>query len=328
MKTLEIQAATGNSRLLVGERLQQVGTYLPDGPVVIITDTIVQAHYGDTFPKAPVITLGTGETAKTLAAVERIYGDLVEREADRGVFILGIGGGIVCDVTGFVASTYLRGVRFGFVSTTLLSQVDASVGGKNGQPEFVICDPAMLKTLPAHEVRSGFAEIIKHAAIGNAGLFDFLETQRGPAMALEPAAVERVVYDSVALKAAVVSKDEKEAGERRKLNFGHTLGHAIERTTGVSHGEAVSAGMVFAARLSAARGLLADADVVRLSSLIDAYGLPTVIDAPAIALIDALRHDKKRAGDEIHFVLLDRIGSAVVETIPIRELEEQLQKAG
>ena len=342
MKTLEIQAATGRSRLLVGERLQRAGDYLPAGQVVILTDETVQNLYADAFPDAPVITMGMGESAKTLSTVERLYGELVDCEADRGAFILGIGGGIVCDVTGFVASTYLRGVRFGFVSTTLLAQVDASVGGKNGvnysgyknmvgvfnQPEFVICDPAMLRTLPASEVRSGFAEIIKHAAIGNAGLFDFLETNRDAALALEPDAVERVVYDSVVLKADVVSRDEKEAGERRKLNFGHTLGHAIERTTGVSHGEAVSAGMVFAARLSVARGLLDQSDADRLTALIDTYGLPTAIQAPADALIDALRHDKKRTGEDIHYVLLDRIGNAVVESIPIGELEALLKTEG
>ncbi|MFH1985311.1 MAG: 3-dehydroquinate synthase [Pseudomonadota bacterium] len=338
MKTLDVHGATGHSRLLVGERLSNLPHYLPPGRTIIITDTIVRKLYGNAFPDVDVIAMGTGERAKTLASLEDIYGELIAREADRSVFIVGIGGGIVCDVTGFVASTYLRGVRFGFVSTTLLAQVDASVGGKNGvnfggyknmvgvfnQPEFVICDLEMLCTLPKSERHSGFAEIIKHAAIGNAALFDFMERSAPAAKGLDEAVIERFVVDSVALKAGIVSRDEKETGERRKLNFGHTLGHAIEKTTGVSHGEAVAAGMVFAAGLSVSRGLLDTAAARRLTALIEAYGLPIAIPAEGRQLMDALRRDKKRAGEGIHFVLLDGLGSAVVQEIPIAELEQAL----
>lgn len=336
MKTLDVHGATGHSQLLVGEHLANLPRYLPPGRTIIITDTIVRKLYGDAFPKTDIIALGTGEKAKTLASLEDIYGALVDGEADRSVFIVGIGGGIVCDMTGFVASTYLRGVRFGFVSTTLLAQVDASVGGKNGvnfrgyknmvgvfsQPEFVICDLDMLRTLPKAERHSGFAEIIKHAAIGNADLFGFMEQNSAAAKGLDAAVIERFVYDSVALKSDIVNRDEKEAGERRKLNFGHTLGHAVEKTTGVSHGEAVAVGMVFAAGLSVARGMLSPADAERLTALIDAYGLPTTIPADANQLMDALRHDKKRTGEGIHFVLLDGLGSAVIQEIPIAELEQ------
>jgi 3-dehydroquinate synthase len=229
----------------------------------------------------------------------------------------------------------MRGVHFGFVATTLLAQVDASVGGKNGvnfsgyknmvgvfnQPEFVICDLDLLKTLPKREVLCGMAEIVKHGAIADADLFAFLEENAQGALELDPVVVERLVYDSVVIKSAVVSRDEKEAGERRKLNFGHTFGHAIEKTSGVPHGEAVSAGMAAAARLSAQKGLLAHAEADRLIALLDRLGLPTRIPAKPESVLDALRKDKKRKGAGIHFVLLADIGRAVIEEIPLAELD-------
>ena len=335
MKTLEIEGGTGRSDLYVGERLQRVTDYLPKTGVVIVTDSTVLGLYGDVFPSAPVIEIGTGEAIKTLDTVETIYQRLVELEADRSVFILGIGGGIVCDVAGFVASTYLRGVRFGFVATTLLAQVDASVGGKNGvnfsgyknmvgvfnQPEWVICDMELLKTLPKREVLSGFAEIIKHGAIGDADLFAFLESRADRALALDPEVIERLVYDSVVIKAAIVNRDERERGERRKLNFGHTFGHAVEKVTCIPHGEAVSIGMAVAARLSVQKGLLSPARAGRIPALIDRYGLPSRLEVNPGDAIDALKRDKKREGDRINFVLLQGIGEAVVREIPLKELE-------
>ena len=179
MKKLQIQGTTGRSILLVGEQLKNLNRYLPTRRPVIITDEVIEHLYGDRFPPGNVITIGTGERIKTLETVNRIYAELVAIEAGRSTCIVGIGGGIVCDITGFVASTYLQGDRFGFVASTLLAQVDASVGGKNGvnfggyknmvgtfnQPEFVICDLKMLPTLPDEQLQCGFAEIVKHAAI-------------------------------------------------------------------------------------------------------------------------------------------------------------------
>ncbi len=338
MKEFVVNAVTGQSKILVGERLEHLVDHLPAGRTVIVTDTQVGRIYGDAFPAADVITMGTGEANKTLATVGEIFEKLVALEADRSVFLVGIGGGIVCDVTGFVASTYLRGVRFGFVATTLLAQVDAGVGGKNGvnfggyknmvgvfnQPEFVICDPRLLDSLPPAEKRSGLAEIVKHAAIGDASLFSYLEGSADDVLSFSRAAVERMVYDSVALKAGVVSRDEKESGLRRILNFGHTLGHAIEKAAGVSHGEAIGAGMAFAARLSVHRGHLAETDADRLTSLLERFHLPTRIAADPAAVLDALRRDKKRRDETVHFVLLDRIGHAVIDPIPIEAIASML----
>jgi len=255
-------------------------------------------------------------------------------EADRSSFIVGIGGGVVCDIAGFVASIYLRGVRFGFVSTTLLSQVDASVGGKNGvnlggyknmmgvfnQPEFVICDMDLLKTLPERELLSGLAEIIKHAAIGDPKLFSYLEENYEKALKLDPQVIEKLVSDSIDIKSSIVNWDEKEKGARRKLNFGHTFGHAIEKTAGISHGEAVSVGMVIASELSKKKGYLSPEETEKIVTLLKKLKLPYRIQIDHSGVLDALKKDKKRNGSSIHFVLLRAIGEAVVERISIKEL--------
>ena len=338
MKTLEIHGSSKNSTIRVGEKLQNLGNYIPRENVVIITDINVKRFYQNNFPLHPVITIQTGEKIKNLDTVRNIYGKLLELGVDRSTFIIGIGGGIVCDITGFVASTFLRGMKFGFVSTTLLSQVDASVGGKNGvnfkgyknmvgvfnQPEFVICDLDLLSTLPEKEVLCGLAEIVKHAAIGDADLFQYLEENYQKASALDAAVTERLVFDSVVIKSAIVNKDEKEKGERRKLNFGHTFGHAIEKTIGVRHGEAVSAGMVMASKLSVKKGHLQAKDAQRIKNLLRDLKLPISLQADRKTVLDALRKDKKRQGNRISFVLLADIGKPFVDKISINELDNVL----
>ncbi|MBU3947652.1 MAG: 3-dehydroquinate synthase [Proteobacteria bacterium] len=338
MKEIEIYGSTGRSKILVGESLENLKNYISNENVVLITDENVSKHYRNQFPEHPLITLGTGETVKTLDTAAYIYQNLLDMNAQRSTVLVGIGGGIVCDITGFVASTYLRGISFGFVSSTLLSQVDASVGGKNGvnfkgyknmvgvfnQPAFVICDMNLLKTLPEKDLLCGFAEIVKHAAIEDAALFEYLENNYKKALSLDYNVIERLVYDSVVIKSSVVNRDEKEKGERRKLNFGHTLGHAIEKTTGIPHGEAVSLGMVFAASLSVKRGLLSSGEEKQISALLKNLKLPTTVDIDRKKVIEALNKDKKREGDGIHFVLLDGIGKAVIEEISISELHRAL----
>jgi len=335
MKIHKIHGSTGVSTILVGEELQNLKKYIPAENVVIITDTNVRHFYQKDFPHYDVITIATGEKIKNLDTVHYIYEKLVELEADRSTFMVGIGGGIVCDITGFVASTFLRGIRFGFVSSTLLSQVDASVGGKNGvnfqgyknmvgvfsQPEFVMCDLNILNTLPEKEILCGLAEIVKHAVIEGVDLFKYLEDHYQNALALDAGVIEKLVYDSVVIKSAIVNKDEKEKGERRKLNFGHTFGHAIEKTTGIPHGEAVSAGMVIASELSVKRGHLPAKDAERIKILLQKLKLPTSLQADRKTVLDALRKDKKRQGDRINFVLLEDIGKPFVDQISIKELE-------
>ena len=335
MKTLEIHGSTGDSFIHVGEILRNLEKYIPSKNVVLITDKNVKQFYKNDFPPHPVITIDTGEKIKNLDTVRDIYEKLVAVGADRSTFIVGIGGGIVCDIAGFVASTYLRGVRFGFVSSTLLSQVDASVGGKNGvnfkgyknmvgvfnQPEFVICDLNLLNTLPKKEILNGMAEIVKHGAIEDADLFAYLEEHSQKALALDIEVIEKLVYDSIVIKSAIVNQDELEKGARRKLNFGHTFGHAFEKTTAVPHGEAVSVGMVMASALSVKRGRLSAEDAGRIKTLLQTIGLPVNIHAEGKRVFDALKKDKKRKGDHIYFVLLNEIGDAFVDQFPINELE-------
>jgi 3-dehydroquinate synthase len=335
MKVVYIKNHPRDSVIMIGERLDNLRKYIPVETPIIITDTNVRECWGKHFPQGDVITIGTGEEIKTFDTVRYIYEQLLKFEADRSSFVVGIGGGIVCDIAGFVASTYMRGVRFGFVSSTLLSQVDASVGGKNGlnlggyknivgvfnQPEFVICDLNLLKTVPQKEILSGFAEIIKHGAIADKNLFGYLEENRDRALALDLAVIEKLVHDSVIIKSKIVNQDEKEKGERRKLNFGHTFGHAIEKITKVRHGEAVSVGMVIASELAVKKEALAVKDSKRLADLLDTYGLPVRLEFDCNEAIETLRMDKKRKGDLIYFVLLSEIGNAYVEAIAIQELE-------
>ena len=327
---------------MVGESIANLKRYIEARRTVIITDSTVEGLYRDQFPDCPVIAIGVGEKIKTLETVTTIFSRLVDLEADRSTFILGLGGGIVCDIAGFAASTYMRGARFGFVATTLLAQVDASVGGKNGvnfggyknmvgvfnQPDFVICDLGLLKSLPVRELLCGFAEIIKHGAIADPSMLDFLENHRDAALDLDAAIIRHLVYRSVEIKAGVVTRDEREQGERRKLNFGHTFGHALEKLTGIPHGEAVGIGMVLAARLSVEKGLLGRNDARRLERIVHSYGLPVRPPVAVSAMLAAMRKDKKREGDRIHFVFLDRPGHACVEDLAFEELSRLAKSAG
>jgi 3-dehydroquinate synthase len=337
MRTLDIKGVTSVSKILVGERLENLASYLPVQRPVVITDTMVGELYENKFPECDIIKIPIGEKIKNLDTVEHVYEKLLGLEADRSAFIVGIGGGIVCDIAGYVASTYMRGLRFGFVSSTLLAQVDASVGGKNGvnfhgyknmigtfnQPEFVICDMGLLRTLPKREVLCGLSEIAKHAFIGDAAMCDYLDRHFEKALRLDEEVTGRLVYDSVVIKSAIVNKDEREKGERKKLNFGHTFGHAIEKTTDAFlHGEAISVGMVVAAQLSVKKGMLLPADFRRIKGLLSSLDLPITLEADKKKMVDAIRKDKKRMGDDIDFVLLEGIGKAVLRKISVRELEE------
>ena len=335
MRKLTINGQLNSSTLLIGERLQNSAHHFPQERIIIITDTKVRDLYQKEFPSGDIITIGSGETIKNLDTVRDIYGKLVDLKADRSTYIIGIGGGIVCDICGFVASTYMRGLRFAFIPTTLLAQVDAAVGGKSGvnlggyknlvgvfnQPEFVLCDVKLLKTLPQKEVLCGIAEIIKHAAIADINLFEHLQNNCKIAINLEVDVIEKLVYDSVVIKSKIVNRDETEKGERRKLNFGHTFGHAIEKCTDFNHGEAVSAGMALACALSVEKGLLEFAEANRLKLLLEKFRLPTRVDVSSNVISEAIEKDKKREGDNVHFVFLKGLGNAVVEEISLGDLK-------
>jgi len=338
MKSLEIRTPVGDCRVLFDGALEDAESLRLPGRGAIVTDTTVRRLFGHRFPGLPVIEIEPGEGSKDLRTVERIHKEFLALELDRSSFVTGIGGGVVCDLTGFAASTYMRGIRFGFVPTTLLAQADAAIGGKNGvnvggikniaglfrQPEYVLIDYSLLETLPAKERLCGLAEIIKHALIASADLFAFLEREETPLLSLDRRVIMRALEESVRIKSGFVRADTLESGERRKLNFGHTLGHALEKAVGLPHGEAVSIGMVAASRISSDRGMLSARSVERISALLKKTGLPIGLPIPPGKLFEAMRRDKKREGDILHLVLLSEIGQAEVVRMTYDELEEQL----
>jgi 3-dehydroquinate synthase len=336
VKQLRLTGSSGESLVAVNESIERLESYCHGSKTVIVTDGPVRVLHGDRFPPSPVIEIGVGEESKTLQTVQEVYTGFLRLDIDRSSSVVAIGGGIVCDVTGFAASTYLRGLSLGFVPTTLLAQVDASVGGKNGvnlegyknligtftQPGFVVCDFDLLRTLPVQELINGLAEVVKGAAVGDPRLFAYLEENWRRALSLSPEVIEHIVYESLRIKTAIVLRDERESGERRKLNFGHTIGHALEKVHHLRHGEAVSVGMVAAARLSATKGLLSERDVDRLEALLIRLGLPVRTSVDPAEIVDALKKDKKRENTVVHFVLLDAIGSAKIVPLGMGEIEE------
>jgi 3-dehydroquinate synthase len=265
---------------------------------------------------------------------------LLDLGIDRSGFIIGIGGGVVSDITGFLASVYMRGIGFGFVSTSLLSQVDASVGGKNGvnvgpvknilgnftQPEFVICDTGMLKTLPEEEYLSGLAELIKAGIILDEGLVRIIEQNIDPILSRDPQLMTTLVSRSVNIKASVVREDEKEKGLRMVLNFGHTFGHAIEAQTGLRHGFAVAAGMMIAADISAGLGILEPGEKERFIKIFNSLKLLKDYIVTDEQLKDYIYRDKKKTGETVNFVMVEKAGKAVVKNIPVVKLLEYYKK--
>ena len=252
------------SEIFIGPLADILSGVLPEGRVVVVSDSTIDRLYHSVLAQYDTVLIGLGESVKTMQTVEMIYRRFIELGVDRSTFVLAVGGGIVTDVAGFAASTYMRGVKFGFVSTTLLGQVDASVGGKNGvnvdgyknmagtftQPQFVICDPALLRTLPEREFRAGLAEVVKAAIIADADLFGRIERTTFEALRTDTDLLSDAVSAAIRVKADIVERDERESGDRRKLNLGHTLAHAIEKASNrMNHGEAVAVGTALIAVL-------------------------------------------------------------------------------
>jgi 3-dehydroquinate synthase len=277
------------------------------------------------------IAVPAGEASKSLRQASRLLRRMPSMDLDRKSFVIALGGGVVGDLAGFIAATYLRGLALIHLPTSLLAQVDSAVGGKVGvnlpqgknlvgafhQPRLVLADTDTLASLPQRELRAGFAEVIKHGAIRDAKFFEWLEREHSRVLKADPDAVAQAVRRCCEIKAEVVSADERESGVRAFLNFGHTIGHAMEALTdyvGLLHGEAIAMGMVCAARLSVKRAGLSAAEAERLRALIEASGLPTRLGErfDLAALLKAMRLDKKARGGKLRFVLLKRLGEAVV----------------
>ncbi len=263
---------------------------------------------------------------------------LIAFEADRKTALVGIGGGVVTDLTGYIAAVYMRGIPFGFVPTSVLAMVDAAIGGKNGidvgvyknivgtirQPEFLLYDYSFLKSLPQAEWINGFAEVIKHACIKDARLFKLLETKKLKDFQKDIKAASSLIRKNVEIKASVVQQDEFEKGERRLLNFGHTLGHAIENIYELSHGQAISIGMTAASRISQQLNGFRETD--RVMYLLDHYDLPTLADFDKKRAMEVLKMDKKKVSGDMNYVLLERIGKGTVQKISLQQLEELINQ--
>ena len=337
MHQLQLSTATGSTEILVGELLSSRLKLLELEPILLIDENVMVKHH-DLFEPFRSVIIPSGEPYKTLQTIEHIYRELMTLEADRSTLMVGVGGGLATDVAGFVASTFLRGTPFGFISTTLLGQVDASIGGKNGvnldgyknmlgnirQPSFVWCDLSLLGTLDKREYVSGIAEVIKYGFIRDLPFLEYLEEHMESLLKQEIGVLEHVVSTSASIKADVVQKDEKETDLRKILNFGHTIGHAIERHKAILHGEAVSMGMILAARLSHLQGLLSAPEVERVEQMLLSAGLPAQMNLDPEEIYQNIRKDKKKSGEDVHFVLLKGLGNTSIRTIPLTELKSMV----
>ncbi len=356
MQTVEVELAERSYPVHIGDGLigragALLASRLPLPRAIVVTNPVVASHWlaplRSSFASAgidsSVIIVADGEQQKTLATVEDLLTRLLEARAERRTTLIALGGGVVGDIAGFTAAIYQRGMPFIQVPTTLLAQVDSSVGGKTGvnhplgknmigafhQPRAVLADTQCLRTLPERELAAGLAEVIKYGAIRDAAFFEWLEANVDRLRQRDPSALVHAIAQSCRIKAAIVAADEREAGERALLNFGHTFGHAIEAALGYGrwlHGEAVAAGMVIAASLSHRIGTLAEADVARLRALIARAGLP--VDAPklgAARYVELMRLDKKVSAGALRFVVLDAIGSGRLRAdVPAPMLESVL----
>jgi 3-dehydroquinate synthase len=309
-----------------------IETLIPQRKTVVVTDQNVFGLHQEKFKGWDTIVLDAGEKYKVQSTIDSVVLQLIHIGADRQTTLLGVGGGVVTDIVGYVASIFMRGIPFGFVPTSLLAMVDASIGGKNGidvglyknmvgtinQPRFVLYDASFLETLPEKEWRNGFAEIIKHACIKDAGLFEQLEASSLASYKSDPVLLQELIKRNVLIKTEVVQADEFENGERRLLNFGHTLAHAIETQYDLMHGEAVAIGMVFASRLSESH--LSFDGHARVVQLVEQYSLPPSIHFDKDKVFEILKSDKKKESDFMNFVLLQSLGAAVIEKIPLESL--------
>lgn len=300
----------------------------------IITDSTIYSLHARVFKSWKTIVIPSGEENKNIETIQFVIHQLIQLKADRTATLVGVGGGVVTDITGFVASIYMRGVAFGFVPTTLLAMVDASIGGKNGidiglyknimgtirQPSFLLYDTHFLSTLPDSEWQNGFAEIIKHAAIKKASMFKQLEEASPITLKKNKAQLNDLIHKNVQLKMSIVKTDEFENGERKLLNFGHTLGHAIENEYALSHGQAVAIGIHYAAILS--QQIIGFKNPERISALLTKYGLKTHFIFDVNKVMSMLQMDKKRQQNNVHYILLEKIGKGVILPIPLKDLEK------
>ncbi len=348
---IDVRATNGAYRIVVepGATTRLPATLAAHGVTgrpLVVSSPRVWAALGRRFGRLTPTLVPDGERAKTLATVSRVYDALLDRAADRGSTVVAVGGGVLGDMVGFAAATYLRGVRLVHVPTTVMAQVDSAIGGKVGvnhprgknligafyPPELVVVDPEALATLPRREFRAGLYEVIKYGLIAEPSLLELLEQHLDAVLTQKGEALSEMIRTCCRTKAEVVSADEHEQGLRRILNFGHTLGHALESTTGYTrlrHGEAVGLGMRAALALGVARGVTPAAVAARASALITRLGpLPSVADVTVSKAMGAVKHDKKVVNGRLHFVLVAGTAATTVSDVTPKELRAALGAIG
>ncbi len=335
MKENKYNFSSGNCSVYLDTSFASLKELVPSN-FIVVTDEIIYAQHPLKFEGYKTIVIKAGEEFKQQYSVDGILKQLIELEADRKTFIVGVGGGVVTDMVGYAASVYMRGLQFGFVPTTILAMVDAAIGGKNGvdvgmyknlvgtfrQPQFLLYDYSFLATLPNDQWINGFAEIIKHACIKDAVLFEWLQDKSIAYFQQEPAALGELIEKNVAIKSTVTTEDEFEKGDRKLLNFGHTFGHAIENIYQLPHGHAISIGMMIACEMSEQMRGFSFEDKAAVKKLLEQYGLPTTFNFDKEKVWNLMKLDKKRVSDFMSFILLNKIGDAVVEQIPMAKLED------
>lgn len=338
MKHFKYKFSYSSTNFYLADTFSHLKKIVDTKNAIIITDENVYRHHTKKINGWNTIILKPGEEFKVQATVDSVIEKLIEMQADRKTTLIGVGGGVVTDITGYVASIYMRGLKFGFVPTTLLAMVDASIGGKNGidvgvyknmvgsirQPSFILHDYNFLNTLPQSEWQNGFAEIIKHACIKDAAMFGQLENNSINFFQKNKKTVGELIQRNAKLKAKVVQQDEFEKGERKLLNFGHTLGHALENQYELSHGQAISIGMTYASLVS--EELIGFKDAKRIINVLGQYNLPTFASFNKQKVFNVLKMDKKREKKEINYILLEKIGKGIIKPIPLKQLEKSIMK--
>jgi 3-dehydroquinate synthase len=340
LKIIETALEDGKVITLMNANFENINAHHQKEKIVILTDETVFALHKNKFEGYIVITIDGTEKNKTQQTIDGIINQLLEKDIDKSCMLVGVGGGVVTDMSGYVASIYKRGIKLGLVPTTILGMTDAAIGGKNGvnvgmyknmvgttyRPQFILYDFSFLQSLPKTEWINGFAEIIKHACIKDAAMFERLEKNNIDYFIQNKEAIALLIEENAELKMAVVKNDEHETGERYMLNFGHTFGHAVENLYKIPHGNAVSIGMVIAAKISEEINNFESVAKERLIKLLQQYELPISMKIDKAQVLSLLKKDKKRAGDEINFVLLNSVGEAIVQKISFIQIEHLLDQ--
>lgn len=332
MKAVTCNFGSAQTKLYFDASIAALDQLVPKDNTFIITDEDVFKAHRIKLKGWKVIVLPAGEQYKVQATVDEVIQQLIQAGADRNSFLIGMGGGVITDMTGYIAGIYMRGIAFGFIPTSILAMVDAAIGGKNGvdvglyknmvglirQPTFILYDYSLLKSLPTDEWVNGFAEIIKHACIKDAALFKLLEAHKLRQFQKDTHLLATLIKRNAMIKAKVVMADELEQGDRKLLNFGHTFGHAIENSYQLPHGHAVAIGMVMACTI--AQPITGFRDTEKVISLLEQYQLPTHAAYDRDTVLQLMKSDKKKTAASINYILLQKIGKAIIHPISLEAI--------